>query len=57
MCEKEKLNSNDLSKFSKLCEIKQYLNSNYTFPLDFAPNKIPFGVNQSEKFIYNPNLD
>ena len=43
----------------EFCSIKPNLYYNYTFPIDLAPNGIPFGakpLNQSEKCNYNPNL-
>jgi len=36
--------------------VKANSNRKYTFPIDRAPNGIPFGVMETEKCSYNPNL-
>ena len=36
--------------------MKANSNRKYTFPIDRAPNGIPFGVMETEKCSYNPNL-
>ena len=42
--------------FSKSCQSKTNLGFDYTFPIDFAPNLIPFGAKSTGKWKLQPKF-